>query len=202
MQKLLQIHPDNPQLKRVKKVSDTIQQGGIIAYPTDSGYALGCAIANKSGLMRIRAIRQLSKHHHFTLMLPDFSAIGEYAMLNNVNFRLLKSILPGAYTFILPATKDVPNRLLHDKRKTIGVRISSHGFVQALLAHLDTPLMSVTLIQPDMEFYDIKHIIDAVGARVDLVIDCGYCPSTPTTVIDLSGDKPVILRQGAGKIPI
>jgi len=196
--KLVTIHPQNPQQRLIMQVVEELHSGGVIAYPTDSGYALGTTLGNKNGLDKIRQIRQLSKRHDFTLMMRDLSHIGEYAKLDNNAFRLLKKILPGAYTFILAGTRDVPKRLLHEKKKTIGVRVSSHGVVQALLAALDEPLMSVSLILEGCEFYDIDDVRDAVDNQVDLIIDDGYCPPEPTTVIDLSGDVVEIIRHGAG----
>jgi len=198
MAKLVAIHPQNPQPRLVAQVVDVLKSGGVIVYPTDSGYALGTSLGNKNGLEKIRQIRNLSKRHDFTLMMRDLSHIGEYAKLDNNAFRLLKKILPGAYTFILQGTRDVPKRLLHEKKKTIGVRISSHGVVQALLEELDEPLMSVSLILEGCEFYDIDDVRDVVDNKVDLIIDDGYCPPDPTTVINLSGDGIEIIRHGAG----
>ena len=198
MAKLFEIHPLNPQLRLIKQVVDELHKGAVIVYPTDSGYALGTALGNKTGLERIRQIRSLSKRHDFTLMMRDLAHIGEYAKLDNNAFRLLKKILPGAYTFILEGTRDVPKRLLHEKRKTIGLRISHHGVVQALLDELNEPMMSVSLILEGHEFYDIDDVRDAVESQVDVIIDDGYCPPEPTTVIDLSGVGIEIIRQGAG----
>ena len=198
MAKLFEIHPQNPQQRLVRQVVDELHKGSVIVYPTDSGYALGTASGNKNGLESIRQIRQLSKRHDFTLMMRDLSHIGEYAKLDNNAFRLLKKILPGAYTFILEGTHDVPKRLLHEKKKTIGLRISHHGVVQALLDELNEPMMSVSLILEGHEFYDIDDVRDAVESRVDVIIDDGYCPPEPTTVIDLSGGGIEIIRQGAG----
>ena len=198
MAKLFEIHPQNPQHRLVKQVVDELHKGSVIVYPTDSGYALGTALGNKNGLERIRQIRNLSKRHDFTLMMKDLAHIGEYAKLDNNAFRLLKKILPGAYTFILEGTRDVPKRLLHEKKKTIGLRISHHGVVQALLDELNEPMMSVSLILEGHEFYDIDDVRDAVESRVDVIIDDGYCPPDPTTVIDLSGGGIKIIRHGAG----
>ena len=198
MATLFEIHPQNPQQRLVKKVVDELRAGAVIVYPTDSGYALGTTLGNKNGLERIRRIRNLSKRHDFTLMMRDLAHIGEYAKLNNNAFRLLKKILPGPYTLILEGTRDVPNRLLHPKKKTIGLRISTHGVVQALLEELDEPMMSVSLILPEHEFYDIDDVRLAVEKQVDVIIDDGYCPPEPTTVIDLSKDSIEIIRQGAG----
>jgi tRNA threonylcarbamoyl adenosine modification protein (Sua5/YciO/YrdC/YwlC family) len=198
MAKLFVIHPQDPQHRLVKQVVDELHKGSVIVYPTDSGYALGTVLGNKNGLERIRQIRNLSKRHDFTLMMKDLAHIGEYAKLDNNAFRLLKKILPGAYTFILEGTRDVPKRLLHEKKKTIGLRISHHGVVQALLDELNEPMMSVSLILEGHEFYDIDDVRDAVESRVDVIIDDGYCPPEPTTVIDLSGDGVEIIRHGAG----
>jgi len=198
MAKLFEIHPQNPQHRLVRQVVDELHKGSVIVYPTDSGYALGTALGNKNGLERIRQIRNLSKRHDFTLMMKDLAHIGEYAKLDNNAFRLLKKILPGAYTFILEGTRDVPKRLLHEKKKTIGLRISHHGVVQALLDELNEPMMSVSLILEGYEFYDIDDVRDAIENQVDVIIDDGYCPPEPTTVIDLSGDGIEIIRQGAG----
>jgi tRNA threonylcarbamoyl adenosine modification protein (Sua5/YciO/YrdC/YwlC family) len=198
MAKLFEIHPQNPQHRLVKQIVDELHKGSVIVYPTDSGYALGTALGNKNGLERIRQIRNLSKRHDFTLMMKDLAHIGEYAKLDNNAFRLLKKILPGAYTFILEGTRDVPKRLLHEKKKTIGLRISHHGVVQALLNELNEPMMSVSLILEGHEFYGIDDVRDAVESRVDVIIDDGYCPPEPTTVIDLSGGGIEIIRQGAG----
>jgi len=198
MAQLLIIHPQNPQMRLIKQVVDVLNEGGVIAYPTDSGYALGTMLGNKEGLARIKKIRNLSKHHDFTLMMRDLSHISEYAKLDNNTFRLLKKVLPGAYTFILEGTRDVPKRLLHPKKKTIGLRISTHGVVQAILEVLDDPLMSVSLILEGFDFYDIEDVREVLNKQVEIIIDDGYCPPEPTTVIDLSADKVEVIRQGAG----
>lgn len=202
MSVLISIHPDNPQDRYVKQVIEALNSGGVIAYPTDSGYALGCTLGNKNGLEQIRRIRELDKHHHFTLMMRDLSHVGEYAKLDNTSFRLMKKILPGAYTFILEGARGVPNRLLHSKRKTIGLRISHHKVVQAILDRLDEPLMSVSLILGDTEFYNAWDVEDSVGNLVEIVIDAGHCPPEPTTVIDLSGDHAEVARFGAGSVDL
>ncbi len=198
MAKLLEIHPQNPHLRVIRQVVEQLNSGAVIVYPTESGYALGTALGNKNGLERIRRIRSLSKKHHFTLMMRDLSHIGEYAKLDNTTFRLLKKILPGAYTFILEGTRDVPNRLLHPKKKTIGLRVSNHGVVQALLNELDEPMMSVSLIIDGYDFVDIEDVQLALDKQVDVIIDDGYCPVEPTTVIDFSSGKVEIARYGAG----
>jgi len=197
---ILDIHPKNPQMRLINKVTETIQKGGVIAYPTDSGYALGCALGNKSAMNRIVKIRQLKRHHHFTLMLKDLSHVGEYAKLNNSGFRLLKKILPGAYTFILEGTKDIPNRLLNGNRKTIGVRVSSNMIVQAILGDLLDPMMSVSLIMKGYEFYNGNDVKTVLSNSIDLIIDSGHCPPEPTSVIDISEDEIIILREGAGSL--
>ena len=200
MSLVLNIHPENPQPRLIKQVIDVLDRGGIIAYPTDSGYALGCALGNKSAMERIIKIRQLKKHHHFTLMLKDLSHVGEYAKLNNSGFRLMKKILPGPYTFILEGAKDIPNRLLNGNRKTIGIRVSSNAIVQAILDDIVEPIMSVSLIIKGYEFYNCNDVKAVLNGSIDLVIDAGHCPPEPTTVIDISGDEVLILREGAGSL--
>jgi len=200
MSLVINIHPENPQSRLIKQVIDVLDKGGIIAYPTDSGYALGCALGNKSAMERIIRIRQLKKHHHFTLMLKDLSHVGEYAKLNNSGFRLMKKILPGPYTFILEGAKDIPNRLLNGNRKTIGIRVSSNAIVQAILEDIVEPIMSVSLIIKGYEFYNCNDVKAVLNGSIDLVIDAGHCPPEPTTVIDISGDEVLILREGAGSL--
>ena len=177
-----------------------MRAGGVIAYPTDSAYALGCQLGEKSALERIRRIRRLDEDHNFTLVCRDLSELGTYAQVDNQVYRLLRNHTPGPYTFILPATGEVPRRLLHPKRKTIGLRVPENKIALALLEELREPLMSVTLIMPGDELpltdpYDIRETLQH---ELDLVIDGGYCGMEPTTVIDLSGDRPVILRRGLG----
>ena len=200
MSLVINIHPENPQSRLIKQVIDVLGRGGIIAYPTDSGYALGCALGNKSAMERIIRIRQLKKHHHFTLMLKDLSHVGEYAKLSNSGFRLMKKILPGPYTFILEGAKDIPNRLLNGNRKTIGIRVSSNAIVQAILEDIVEPIMSVSLIIKGYEFYNCNDVKAVLNGSIDLVIDAGHCPPEPTTVIDISGDEVLILREGAGSL--
>ena len=196
----LDIHPITPQMRLITQVTETIEKGGVIAYPTDSGYALGCALGNKTAMERIVKIRKLKRHHHFTLMLKDLSHVGEYAKLNNSGFRLLKKILPVAYTFILEGAKDIPNRLLNGNRKTIGVRVSSNTIVQAILGGLDDPLMSVSIIMQGYEFYNGNDVKTVLSNSIDLIIDSGHCPPEPTSVIDISEDEIFILREGAGRL--
>ena len=197
---VLNIHPANPQKRLINKVTEIIQNGGVIAYPTDSGYALGCSLGNKGAMERILKIRQLKKHHHFTLMLKDLSHVGEFARLNNSGFRLLKKILPGAYTFILEGAKDIPNRLLNRTRKTIGIRISSNMIVQSILNDMEEPMMSVSLIIKGYEFYNGNDVKTVLSNSIDLIIDSGHCPPEPTSVIDISNDEIIILREGAGSL--
>jgi tRNA threonylcarbamoyl adenosine modification protein (Sua5/YciO/YrdC/YwlC family) len=202
MVKIISIHPQNPQKRLILRVVEALETGGIIAYPTDSGYALGCKMGNKKGMERIRKIRKLSKHHHFTLMLKDLSHLGEYARLDNPSFRLLKKILPGAYTFILEGARDIPNRLLKEKSKTIGLRISDFSVVKALLDELSEPMMSVSLIVKGYEFYNSNDVKVVLSDSVELIIDAGHCPPEPTTVIDLSSGEVLIKREGAGSIDL
>ena len=202
MSKVLSIHPENPQYRLIKEVVDLLENGGIIAYPTDSGYALGCALGNKNAMDQIINIRKLRKHHHFTLMMKDLSHIGEYAKLNNSGFRLLKKILPGAYTFILEGTKDIPNRLLNGKRKTIGIRVSSHPVVQSILKNLIEPMMSVSLKIEGYEFYNSNDVKEVLHGSNALIIDSGHCPPEPTTIIDLSNDEVLVLRNGNGSLEL
>ena len=202
MPKVLSIHPENPQYRLIKEVVDLLGNGGIIAYPTDSGYALGCALGNKNAMDQIINIRKLRKHHHFTLMMKDLSHIGEYAKLNNSGFRLLKKILPGAYTFILEGTKDIPNRLLNGKRKTIGIRVSSHPVVQSILENLMEPMMSVSLKIEGYEFYNSNDVKEVLHGSNAIIIDSGHCPPEPTTIIDLSNDEVLVLRNGNGSLEL
>lgn len=200
MSQFFVIHPDNPQLRLIREAVKIIQDGGVIVYPTDSGYAIGCQLANKDALERIRQLRQLDEKHNFTLVCKDLSELSTYALVDNTVFRLIKSHIPGPYTFVLPATKEVPRRLLHPKRNTIGMRVPNSHIVQMLLTELGEPLMSVSLMLPEQEypFVDAHDIYDALGNRVDLVIDGGPCGMTPTTVVDLVDETPKILRVGKG----
>ena len=202
MVKIISIRPQNPQKRLILRVVEALETGGIIAYPTDSGYALGCKMGNKKGMDRIRRIRKLSKHHHFTLMLKDLSHLGEYARLDNSSFRLLKKILPGAYTFILEGARDIPNRLLKEKSKTIGLRISDFSIVKAVLDELSEPMVSVSLIIKGYEFYNSNDVKVVLSNLVDLIIDAGHCPPEPTTVIDFSSGEILIKREGAGSIEL
>ncbi|HEC19281.1 MAG TPA: threonylcarbamoyl-AMP synthase [Gammaproteobacteria bacterium] len=200
MSQFFQIHPENPQQRLIDKAVEIIRRGGVIAYPTDSGYALGCHLGDKAAMERIRNIRQVDAKHNFTLVCRDLSEIALYARVENNAYRLIKNHTPGPYTFILKATKEVPRRLQHPKRKTIGLRVPDNRIAQMLLETLGEPLMSSTLILPgdDMPLTDPYDIRDTLEHAVDLVIDGGYCGFEPTTVVDLTGDEPVVLRQGLG----
>ena len=202
MSQFYQIHPDNPQVRLIRNAADIIRGGGVVVYPTDSAYALGCHIGDKNALDRIRRIRKLDDRHNFTLVCSDLSEIATYAKVDNAAYRLLRHCTPGPYTFILKATSEVPRRLMHPKRKTVGLRVPDNRIASALLADLGEPLMSVTLIMPGDEYplidpYDIR---DSLQHEVDLVIDGGYCGMEPTTVVDLADDTPLVLRVGKGDI--
>ncbi len=186
----------------LKRSAHMIKQGGVAVYPTDSGYALGCQIGDKAAIERIRRIRCLDKQHHFTLVCHDLSNIASYAKINNTVFRLLKANTPGPYTFILSATKEVPRRLLHPKRKTIGIRVPDHLILQALLAELGESILSVTLTLPEQEspLMEIEDIVDQLKGQVDVIIDSGHCEFSPTTVIDLTTGVAQIVREGQGDI--
>jgi len=194
------IHPDNPQARLIKQAVMFIRDGAVIAYPTDSAYALGCHLGDKPALERITRIRELNDKHNFTLLCRDLSDIATYAKVDNATYRLLKTHTPGAYTFILNASSEVPRRILHPKRKTIGIRIPDHIICQALLAELGEPLLTTTLQLPgDTEPLNDPEIIrDRLGSRLEAIIDGGYGTLEPTTVVDLTGDAPVILREGRG----
>ena len=200
MSQFFQIHPDNPQARLIRQTASIVQQGGVIVYPTDSGYALGCHIGDKQALERIRRIRKLDEKHNFTLVCRDLSELALYAKVDNVAYRALRSHTPGPYTFILAATNEVPRRLKHPKRKTIGLRVPENTIAQNLLETLGEPMMSVTLIMPgdDLPLLDPYEIRGLLQHQVDLVIDGGYCGMEATSVVDLTDETPLILRQGAG----
>lgn len=202
MSQILYIHPDNPQSRLIRQAVGIINKGGIVIYPTDSSYAIGCHIDNKAARDRIRQIRRLNDKHHFTLMCRNLSEISKYSIVDNMNYRLLKTLTPGAYTFILQATREVPRRLQNPKRKTIGLRVPEHNIAQALLTEMDEPLMSSTLIMPDddLPLNDPYQIQLALDKHVDLIIDGGFCGYEPTTVIDLQSGSPVVLRSGKGNV--
>ena len=204
MSRYLSIHPDNPQSRLIAQVVDIVRQGGVIAYPTDSVYALGCHIGDKQALDRIRAIRKLEKNHNFTLICRDLSELANFARVDNIAFRTLKATTPGPYTYILKASSEVPRRLMHPKRKTIGIRVPNSPIVMAILDELKEPMMSVTLMLPNKQLpltdpYEMNQLI---GSQVDAIVDGGYCGMEPTTVVDMTDDLPVILRQGAGNFSL
>jgi len=194
------IHPTHPQLRLLRQAAEIVQRGGVIVYPTDSAYALGCQIGDKVAIDRIRQIRQLEKGHNFTLMCRDLSEIAVYAQIDNPTFRLLKAHTPGAYTFILHASKEVPRRLQHPKRKTIGLRVPDHKIVLELLAEIGQPILSVTLMLPGSEIplTDMDDIQDQLEGKVDLIIDGGFCGIDPTTVIDFTSGLSEVVREGKG----
>ena len=202
MAQFFSIHPENPQARLISQAVDIIRRGGLIVYPTDSAYALGCHIGDKLALDRIRAIRQLNKDHNFTLMCRDLSELANYARVDNAAFRLIKSHTPGPYTFILSATSEVPRRLMHPKRKTLGMRVPNNPIALCLMEALGEPLMSSSLILPGDELpltdpYDIRLLLEH---QVELVIDGGFCGMEPTTVVDLTGEFPQVTRKGCGAV--
>lgn len=202
MSQFFYVHPDNPQQRLIKQAVQIIKQGGVVIYPTDSGYALGRHLGDKTALERILQIRQISGEHHLTLMCKDLSELSVYAKVENTVFRLLKNNTPGAYTFILRGTKEVPKRLLNEKKKTIGLRIPDHKIAQALLAELGEPLMSSSLILPgcDVTESDPEDMREQLEKQVDCILHGGVIAGTPTTVIDFSDEAPVIVREGAGDV--
>ena len=202
MAKLIEVHPDNPQPRRVAEIVETIRDGGLIAYPTDSSYAFGCHIGDKRAMDRIRRIRRTDKNHNFTLVCSDLSEISTYARVDNWAYRLLKSMTPGPYTFILPATREVPKRLQHPKRRTIGLRVPDHALVRAVLEELGEPIMSSTLLLPgdELPLTDPHDIEERIGHDIDLIIDAGPTGIEPTSVIDLSEDTVEVLRVGRGDV--
>lgn len=199
---LIEIHPQDPQPRRIATIVDTIRDGGLIAYPTDSSYAFGCHIGDKRAMDRIRRIRRTDKKHNFTLVCSDLSEISTYARVDNWAFRMIKSMTPGPYTFILPATREVPKRLQNPKRRTIGLRVPDHTLVHAVLEALDEPIMSSTLTLPgdDRPLTDPLEIEERIGHQVDLIIDAGPAGIEPTSVIDLSSGAVEVLRVGRGDL--
>lgn len=200
MAQLLNIHPDNPQTHLLRQAVGVVRQGGVIVYPTDSGYALGCHIGDKAALDRIRQLRHLDTKHHFTLVCRDLSELSTYAIVDDKVYRILRAYTPGPYTFILRATGEVPRRLQHPKRKTIGLRIPNNIIALALLEILGEPLMSTTLVVPgtDVALLEPEAIREVLGERVDLIVAGGNCGLEPTTVVDLTGTYPQVVRQGKG----
>jgi len=202
MSQFFYVHPENPQTRLMKQAAEIIKQGGVVILPTDSGYALGCSIDNKSALERICQIRDLDKKHNFTLVCKDLAEISVYARVDNAAYRLLKNNTPGAYTFIFKSTKDLPKRLMNPSKRTIGIRIPDNMIALALLDELETPLMTTSLILPgkDTAEFDPEEIRDLLEHQVDLILNGGYLGESPTTVIDLSDDEVVIMREGAGDL--
>ena len=195
---ILSLHPEDPQIRLINHIVKKINAGGVIVFPTESGFSIGSALNNKPGVEIIRKLRNLSKSHDFTLILSSVSQIGEFAKIDNDAFRLIKRVFPGPYTFIFEATKNIPNRLVHKKKKTIGIRVSSHSFVQKLIHALGEPIMSVSLIIKGHEFINTNDVINVLQNKVDLIIESGFCPPNPTTVIDCTKKPYEIIRKGAG----
>ena len=200
MSTYFEVHPDNPQPRTVAQVVAMLRDDALIAYPTDSGYALGCRVGNGAGVDRIKRLRELDAKHHFTLVCHDFAQLGEYVRVSNPMFRLISACTPGPYTFILPATREVPRKLLHPKKRTVGVRIPDSAVAQALLAELGEPMMSSTLILPGEEeaLAEGEDVREAVGGGVDAILDAGHCGVEPTTVVDFSDGQAEVVRIGAG----
>ncbi|HEY0285389.1 MAG TPA: L-threonylcarbamoyladenylate synthase [Vicinamibacterales bacterium] len=196
----LEIHPTTPQPRLLREAAACLRKGGVIAYPTDSCYALGCALGAKDAMERIQSIRQVRKGHFFTVVCRDLSEIARFAIVENWQYRLLRSLTPGPYAFVLRATREVPRRLWDARRKTIGIRVPDHAVVRELLAEYDEPIMSTTLQLPgdDIPMTDGREIEERVGHAVDIVIDAGNCGLEPSTIVDLSGDAPILLRAGKG----
>ena len=198
----LDVHPVDPQPRAIRTAVAALREDGLIAYPTDSGYALGAMLGNQDAKDRIRTIRRLDDRHHYTLVCSDFAQLGQFVIIDNSVFRAIKATTPGPYTFILPATKEVPRRLLHPKKKTVGVRIPDHPVVRALLAELGQPLVSSTLILPGESepMTDGWTVKDTLDHQVDVVLDSGECGTEPTTVIDFSDGTAEVVRVGAGEV--
>lgn len=200
MTQYFEIHPDNPQVRLIRRAAELLRQGGVVVYPTDSSYALGCRLDDKASVDRIRKIRQLDLDHHFTLLCLDIAQIAHFGRLDNASFRLIRSLTPGPYTFILEATREVPKRLVHEKRKTLGIRIPGHEVIRALISELGEPIYSTSLIMPGEHeaMTDPELIRETLQKRVDLILGAGAIASDETTVVDLTGDTPEVVRQGKG----
>ena len=200
MAQYFEIHPTHPQPRLVRRAAEIVRGGGLIAYPTDSCYALGCHLGDAQALERLRRVRGFDTRHHLTLMCRDLAEIATYAVVDNAQYRFLKALTPGSYTFILRATRDVPRRTLHEKRKTIGVRVPDHPVAQALLGELGESMLSASLILPgeDLPPTDGQEIRERLEHAVDLVVDAGSCGTEPSTVVDLTGPEPAVLRRGKG----
>ena len=202
MSQFFSVHPTHPQARLIRQAAEIVRAGGLIAYPTDSCYALGCHIGDKGAMDRLRRVRHMDEKHHLTLMCRDLSEISSYAIVDDARYRLLKRATPGSYTFILRATREVPRRLAHSKRKTIGVRVPAHAVAHALLAELNEPMLSATLLLPGdaVPPSDAEEIRSRLEHHVDLVIDAGSCGTEPSTVLDLTGEQAVVLRAGKGSL--
>ncbi len=200
MAQYFQLHPTHPQVRLVRQAAALLRDGAVLAYPTDSSYALGCRLDDAGATRRIRDLRDLDERHHFTLMCRSLADVGRFARLDNWQYRLLRQGIPGSFTFLLPASRAVPRRVQHARRNTIGVRVSNHPVVEALLGELDAPMLTSTLLLPGDEtpLNDPEEILARMGGALDLVIDAGPCPNEPTTVIDLAVDPPVVVRAGRG----
>jgi len=197
------VHPTHPQQRLLSRAAEIVAAGGLVVYPTDTTYALGCQIGDKQALERIRLIRRLDDRHHFTLTCRDLSEIAIYARVNDANYRILKHYTPGPFTFLLPATREVPKRLVHPKRRTIGLRVPDHPIALGLLEALGGPMMTTTMQLPEDAFplNDPEDVRDRIGNAVDVIIDGGTCGLEPTTVVDLTGDVPQVIRSGLGEFP-
>lgn len=204
MAQLFEVHPQQPQIRLLKQAADCLHRGGVVAVPTDSSYALVCHLDDKAAVDKLRRIRGVDERHHLTLLCRDLSELATYARVDNRQYRLLKLGTPGAYTFILEATKEVPRRVSHPSRRTIGLRVPDHPVTQALLDVMGQPLLATTLILPDHDepLNDAQEIREALQKHIDAVVDAGACPMSPTTVIDLSGGEAVVLRQGRGALEL
>ncbi len=204
MAQFFAVHPTHPQLRLIRQAAEIVRRGGLIAYPTDSCYALGCHLGDASAQARLRRVRGMDDRHHLTLMCRDLSEIAVYAVFDNAQFRVLKAATPGSYTFILRATREVPRRLMHARRKSIGVRVPAHAAARALLAELGEPMLSATLLLPgdSVALSDAQQIRAALEHQLDLVIDSGPCGTEPSTVVDLTGEAPVVLRAGKGSLAV
>ncbi len=202
MARILYIHPDNPQPRLIKQAAEAIHSGKIIVYPSDSGYAIAWAMENIQAPKTVAKIKKIDKHHHFSIVCNTISQINEFALVDNIAFRLIKNHVPGPYTFILPATRRVPKKLQHQKRKSIGIRLPEHKVVEALIEELGEPMMSSSLEMPDVDMYemDSQMINDNIGHALEIIIDSGYTPVEPTTVVELLDDGPKIIREGKGVI--
>jgi tRNA threonylcarbamoyl adenosine modification protein (Sua5/YciO/YrdC/YwlC family) len=204
MSQFFSLHPTHPETRLIKRAVEIVRAGGVIAYPTDSCYALGCHLGDKTAMERIRKIRDVDERHHFTLVCRDLSDIGTFAKVNNAQYRLLKAHTPGSYTFILEATRELPRRIAHPKRATVGVRVPEHIVALALLGELGEPLLSSTLMMPgeDRPLNDAQEIRVRLNHQLELILDGGACGVEPTTVIDLSGGEPVLVRRGKGNLDV